>query len=116
MPPRTASLPSRHISAYYETLRSFGHQRASTEGATRVAFHTLLSEVGKKHGFTVLGEQTIQLPSKRTIRLDGEVKDQYKIRRGIWEAKDTADDLDAEIRKKIAAGYPGKNIIFENTK
>jgi predicted helicase len=116
MPPRTTSHPARHISTYYETLSSFGHHQAVNEGATRIAFHNLLSEVGKGHGFTVLGEQTIQLPSKRTIRLDGEVKDQYKMRRGVWEAKDTGDDLDTEIRKKVAAGYPTKNTIFENTK
>lgn len=110
---RTAT--PRHITAYYDTLKSFDHQGATTEGATRIAFQTLLSEAGKKHGFTVLGEQTIQLPNRKSIRFDGEIKDQFKIRRGVWEAKDTNDDLDTEIRKKIAAGYPTKNIIFENT-
>jgi len=109
-----AALP-RHIAAYYDTLKSFDHHGASTEGATRIAFQTLLSEAGKKHGFTVLGEQTIQLANKKSIRFDGEVKDQFRMRRGVWEAKDTGDDLDTEIRKKIAVGYPTKNTIFENT-
>ena len=36
-------------------------------------------------------------------------------RRGFWEAKDTDDDLDAEISKKIAKGYPLVNTIFEDT-
>ena len=36
--------------------------------------------------------------------------------RGHWEAKDTSDDLDAEIAKKIKRGYPLKNIIFEDTR
>ncbi len=36
--------------------------------------------------------------------------------RGHWEAKDTDDDLEAEIKKKIAAGYPLGNIIFEDTR
>ena len=35
--------------------------------------------------------------------------------RGYWEAKDTADDLDIEIKKKIYEGYPLTNIIFEDT-
>ncbi len=35
--------------------------------------------------------------------------------RGYWEAKDTADKLDAEIEKKRKAGYPLNNIIFEDT-
>lgn len=35
--------------------------------------------------------------------------------RGYWEAKDTADDLDAEILKKRKKGYPLANTIFEDT-
>lgn len=105
----------RPIANYYDTLQSFHSQGATTEGAVRIAFQNLLSDVGRTRGFTVLGEQTIQLLTKRSIRVDAEVRDQFKIRRGIWESKDTADDLDSEIRKKIAAGYPTKNIIFENT-
>ena len=34
---------------------------------------------------------------------------------GYWEAKDTKDDLDEEIRKKFLKGYPQDNIIFENS-
>ena len=38
------------------------------------------------------------------------------MRCGFWEAKDTDDDLDAEIQKKIAKGYPLTNTIFEDTR
>ncbi|MBA3532915.1 MAG: N-6 DNA methylase [Ardenticatenales bacterium] len=106
----------RYVSEYYEALRGLEQQGARTEGALRVAFHTLLAEAGKSRGLTVLGEQTVQLANKKQIRFDGELKDQYKIRRGVWEAKDSGDDLDAEIARKIAAGYPTKNILFENTR
>lgn len=34
---------------------------------------------------------------------------------GYWEAKDTADDLDTEIKKKFLKGYPQDSIIFENS-
>jgi predicted helicase len=34
---------------------------------------------------------------------------------GYWEAKDTNDDLDAEIAKKLTKGYPQDNIIFEDS-
>jgi hypothetical protein len=34
---------------------------------------------------------------------------------GYWEAKDTGDNLQTEIQKKIAKGYPLTNIIFEDT-
>ena len=39
-----AALPRLH-----NTLKSFDRNGASTEGATRIAFQTLLSQAGKKH-------------------------------------------------------------------
>lgn len=33
---------------------------------------------------------------------------------GNWEAKDTADDLDREIRKKIESGYSLQDTIFRS--
>ncbi|MDQ5826885.1 MAG: N-6 DNA methylase, partial [Chloroflexota bacterium] len=53
---------------------------------------------------------------KRTIRVDGLIRDNLKFTRGIWEAKDTKDDLSTEIAKKIADGYPLKNTLFEDTR
>ena len=35
--------------------------------------------------------------------------------RGYWEAKDTHDDLDAEIQAKFNRGYPRDNILFEDS-
>jgi len=37
----------------------------------------------------------------------------WGIARAYWEAKDSDDDLDREIKKKIADGYPTDNIIFQ---
>jgi hypothetical protein len=51
----------------------------------------------------------------RTVIPDGTVRDAINLPRGYWEAKDTADDLQAEIGKKIQRGYPLSNIIFEDT-
>ena len=50
-----------------------------------------------------------------SIRPDGTFRDEYFLNRGYWEAKDTNDNLEAEIQKKIAKGYPLTNIIFEDT-
>ena len=47
---------------------------------------------------------------------DGTLRDEYNLHHGYWEAKDTGDKLDAEIRKKIAQGYPLSNMIFEDTR
>ena len=46
---------------------------------------------------------------------DGTVKDTLRMARGHWEAKDTGDDLDAEIARKFNRGYPRDNIIFEDS-
>jgi hypothetical protein len=57
--------------------------------------------------------------SKKTnghVRPDGTFRDDFYITRGYWEAKDSQDDLEAEIRKKIAKGYPLTNTIFEDTR
>ena len=32
---------------------------------------------------------------------------------GFWQARDTHDDLAKEVKKKINAGYPQNNIIFQ---
>lgn len=109
------AVPPRAIATYYQTLKTYGQYGATNEGAIRTAFQTLLADTGKAWGLVVLGEQTLKLPNKKQLRLDGEVKDQFNIRRGIWEAKDTKDDLEVEISRKIAAGYPTTNIIFENS-
>ena len=46
---------------------------------------------------------------------DGTILHEIRIKHGYWEAKDTGDDLDEEIAKKRAVGYPITNTIFEDT-
>ncbi len=48
-------------------------------------------------------------------RPDGAVKDSLRMARGYWEAKDSHDDLDAEIQAKFNRGYPRDNILFEDS-
>jgi len=50
------------------------------------------------------------------IEPDGTFRDDFYRHRGYWEAKDTHDNLAAEVRKKIARGYPLTNTIFEDTR
>lgn len=54
--------------------------------------------------------------SKGPIRPDGTFRDDYYLERGYWEAKDTKDNLETEIKKKVAKGYPLTNTIFEDTR
>jgi hypothetical protein len=39
------------------------------------------------------------------------VRDEFRLARGWWEAKDTSDNLAAEIGKKLKAGYPTREIV-----
>ena len=41
-----------------------------------------------------------------TSKRQGTLIDDYNLKREFWEAKDTHDDLEEEIGKKIARGYP----------
>ena len=106
----------KHIQHYYRALHTFERQGASSEGAVRMAFYELLSDAGRPRGLTVLAEQPLSLADRRTIRVDGEIRDGFRLSRGIWEAKDIHDDLEAAIRRKVELGYPLKNTIFENTR
>jgi predicted helicase len=46
---------------------------------------------------------------------DGAILNHLNLVVGYWEAKDTKDNLDREIEKKLEKGYLSKNIIFENS-
>lgn len=81
----------------------------------RPAFQELLEETGRPHKWTLIAEQTIKVRGK-TVRPDGTLRDEWGLPCGYWEAKDTADDLDSEVRVKAARGYPLVNTIFEDTR
>ena len=103
-----------HIDSYYEQLRElieFGG--ATNEENIRLAFLNCLSEYCKEHSerFVLVPE----LRSDRSNKPDGTVRDSLRMTRGLWEAKDTHDDLDREIRNKLGQGYSGDNILFENS-
>ena len=103
-----------HIDSYYEQLSElieFGG--ATNEESIRLAFLNCLSDYCKEHSerFVLVPE----LRSDRSNKPDGTVRDSLRMTRGLWEAKDTHDDLDREIRNKLGQGYSGDNILFENS-
>ena len=105
------------IAAYYEALHRSARQEVTYESALRVAFLNLLSETAKTHNWDVIAElpyRSMKLKG-RYLQPDATVRDEWRFDRGYWVAKDTADNLETEIRKKIQAGYPTSNIIFEDT-
>jgi predicted helicase len=74
-----------------------------------------LEQVGRRFGWTLVPQLT-DTAGERSIRPDGTFRDDYYITRGHWEAKDTHDNLETEVRKKIAKGYPLGNTVFEDTR
>src|SRR5213595_2192432 len=109
---RTLSTPvlKKAIDRYYKQLQDY-KGRADYELAVRTAFLNLLAETARQVKWALIPEQTIE----GGIRPDGVLRDDY-FARGYWEAKGPKSDLEKEIAKKIATGYPLTNTIFENTK
>lgn len=86
-----------------------------TENNIREAFKDLLKAWSKQNHLHFVAELAFESPQKNRIVPDGTILHDLRVPLGYWEAKDTADDLDEEIRKKLAKGYPQDNIIFENS-
>ncbi|KPL91056.1 type ISP restriction/modification enzyme [Herpetosiphon geysericola] len=100
------------VREYYASLRSLAEARAQHEGAVAPAFAALLRACASQMGWTLVEQYSIRL-KKSSIRTDGALLDSFTLIRGVWEAKDSSDDLATEVRKKFAAGYPADNILFQ---
>jgi hypothetical protein len=96
---------------YFATLKRFQSHGVKHEQAVRSAFQALLADAGKKHKWTLIPELEARINGKRVVP-DGTFRDHYNLPRGYWEAKDTNDNLNVEIQKKIEKGYPLNNMIF----
>ena len=103
-----------HIEAYYarrQELVEFGG--SDNELNIRPAFQNCLDAYCREHR-----ERLALIPELKTagnVIPDGTVKDTLRMARGYWEAKDSHDDLDAEIQAKFNRGYPKDNIVFEDS-
>ena len=84
------------------------------EQVIREAFKDLLKAWAKQHNLVFVAEHEYQTKFKTKVYPDGTVLHDIRVPLGYWEAKDTKDDLDVEIDKKTAKGYPQDNIIYEN--
>ncbi|MEX2309006.1 MAG: type ISP restriction/modification enzyme [Pirellulales bacterium] len=117
MPHDAPQLKPAHqvIKAYYAELADYLTHNVSHEQAVRTAFQNLLAKTAKKTGWHLVPEQPTRVRGKQ-VRPDGTLRDHFNLHRGYWEAKDSADKLDVEIRKKTKLGYPLTNTIFEDTR
>ena len=103
-----------HIERYQadkQRLIEFGG--SDNEQSSRRAFAICLDSYCREHREKLA--LVDELDSSPGNRPDGTVKDSLRMARGYWEAKDSRDDLDAEIQRKFNRGYPQGNIIFEDS-
>ena len=104
-----------HIDRYRAHLQELiDFSGSASELVIRPAFQNCLAAYCRDHR-----ENLALVPELRAaagVTPDGTVKDTLRMARGYWEAKDSADDLDAEIRRKFARGYPRDNILFEDSR
>ena len=104
------------ISQYLNQLSSLKKVSGSMrESVLREAFKDLLKAWGRQHDLTFIPEYALDTLTKDKRYVDGALLYSLRVPFGYWEAKDTKDDLDAEIEKKFKRGYPQDNIIFDDT-
>ncbi len=101
------------VKAYYEALERFGRGNFDNEGNIRGAFERLLEKCAHQFNWTVVPEYQIARKGQHPVRVDAALIDEFNLPRGYWEAKDSKDDLETEIRKKFQVGYPRTNILFQ---
>ena len=85
------------------------------EQTIRPAFRAMLRSWARSEDLFLLEEHPFLTKMKTTKYPDGTVVHDLRVPLGYWEAKDTQDDLDEEIRKKTSIGYPTTNIIYETS-
>ena len=100
------------VAAYYDNLAKFAKLGIKHEGAVRSAFQELLESCARQFDWKLVPEYAIKRKGQADAKADGALLDNYGLNHGLWEAKDSADDLEKEIKHKFALGYPKQNILF----
>jgi hypothetical protein len=103
------------IREYHRSLSALRAQGVENELGLRRPFENLLADSARLHSWRFVAEFGAKAGGHR-IRPDGTVFDANSLPRGFWESKDSHDDLDREIDRKIRRGYPVGNTIFEDTR
>ena len=104
-----------HIDRYYaDKRRLIDYGGSDNEQSIRRAFAVCLDSYCREHREKLALVDELDAPLRN--RPDGTVRDSLRMTRGYWEAKDSHDDLDAEIQAKFNRGYPRDNIVFEDSR
>lgn len=111
-PPRFDLKPTgKPVREYFAALQEGAQLQIDHELGVRHAFEALLAHCGRRFGWTLAREHTVQRAG-RTLRPDGTLLDEFCLSRGWYEAKSAGADLAREARNKLAQGYPRQNTLF----
>ena len=83
------------------------------ESVVREAFKDLLKAWGRQQGLQFVSDYELDTKTRERRYVAGALLHALRVPFGYWEAKDEADDLDAEIAAKFKRGYPQGNILFD---
>ena len=104
-----------NIERYYSSLAELIEVGGSdNELNIRPAFQNCLAAYCAAHRDRLV--LVPELATTKGTKPDGTIRDSLRMTRGYWEAKDTHDNLDAEILEKFNRGYPRDNILFEDSR
>lgn len=92
------------VKTYYAALAQFHKHGHTTEGNTRSAFADLLKKCASPYGWHLVEEYAFKGTCKQPLRADGALVDDLTLIHGLWEAKDSDDQLHKEIKAKFAKG------------
>jgi predicted helicase len=101
------------VVAYYASLAKFAKLGVKHESAVRSAFAALLEHAAGQFDWKLVPEYAVRRKTGKPLKADGAILDNFSLTHGIWEAKDSDDDLEKEIKAKFAVGYPKDNILFQ---
>ena len=113
MPTLNLKPTHKSVKSYYAALDQFAKLGVTHETAVRAAFQGLLENCVRQCKWTLVPEYGVSTGRGKRIVVDGALVDDFRLTHGYWEAKDIHDDLPAEVDRKLKAGYPTDNILFQ---
>ena len=96
------------VKSYYVALETYADHSVEHEGALRSAFQNLLAETGRKVGWTLIPELSLDA-NGHSIRPDGTFRDEFTIERGSRSAvQEATNPLGQPV------GLLGSSLAFPN--
>lgn len=113
---RTLNLKPTHkpVRDYYSALQQAQQLSELHEGNVAPLFAALLRSCASQFNWQLVEQYQIPRRGRNPLRTDGVLLDSFKLIQGVWEAKDSQDNLAQEVKKKLVEGYPKDNILFQS--